>query len=432
MPESRIVRTYRELFAVREFRAIFTAQCLAMGSASAGSLALGTITYASTRNPVLSGLAMFGGPLVRLAASWFLLSASDLLRPRQALAGVAAITCLADLLQAIPGMPWGLRFVILALPWVAMSATGGAGLALVADILPPGSFVFGRATLNIAVGGMQIIAFGLGGILLLHLSVTALFLCAAGASALALVVVVRGVGDHPPRTISRALVLRARTINRALLSSPLLRPVYLAGWIPNGLVVGCESLFVPLAGRTAGYLFAATAAGMLTGDILVGRFIPAQTRRRLVEPLRFLLAAPYVLFLTHPLLLPAAGLGFAASIGYAASLPLQERLLDHTAPDIRGQVLGLNSTGMLAMQGIAAVLAGLLTQQLAGGPAGAATAIGVLGCASLAITLALIPGLRRTQLPRGIIDTPAAPRSTRHDQPADSAPDRQAGHKAAD
>jgi hypothetical protein len=146
------MRTYRELFAVREFRAIFTAQRLAMASAPAGSLALGTITYASTRNPVLSGLAMFGGPLVRLAASWFLLSASDLLRPRQALAGVAAITCLADLLQAIPGMPWGLRFVILALPWVAMSATGGAGLALVADILPAGSFVFGRASLNIAVG----------------------------------------------------------------------------------------------------------------------------------------------------------------------------------------------------------------------------------------------------------------------------------------
>ena len=102
MPESQIVRTYRELFAVREFRAIFAAQCLATGSASAGSLALGTITYASTRNPVLSGLAMFGGPLVRLAASWFLLSASDLLRPRQALAGVTAITCLADLLQPSP------------------------------------------------------------------------------------------------------------------------------------------------------------------------------------------------------------------------------------------------------------------------------------------------------------------------------------------
>ncbi len=423
VPENQLVRTYRELFAVGEFRAIFAAQCLAMASASAGSLALGTITYAATRNPVLSGLAMFGGPLVRLAASWFLLSASDLLRPRQALIGVAAITCLADLLQAIPAMPWGLRFVILSLPWVAMSAAGGATLALVADILPPGSFVFGRASLNIAVGGMQVIGFGLGGILLLHLSTTTLFLCAAAASALSLPLVARGVGDHPPRGESRSLVRRTRMVNRALLTSPLLRPVYLAGWIPNGLIVGCESLFVPFAGRSAGYLYAATAAGMLTGDVLVGRFVPARARRRVVGPLRFLLAAPYVVFLAHPSLLPASGLGFAASAGYAASLPLQERLIDHTDPDIRGQVLGLNSTGMLAMQGIAAVLAGLLTQQLAGGPGAAATAIGVMGCASLTVTVTLIPGLRRTRPPRGTIHDPARPGSAHDDQRAGGAHD---------
>ena len=95
-----------------------------------------------------------------------------------------------------------------------------------------------------------------------------------------------------------------------LLGSPLLRPVFLAAWVPNGLIVGCESLFVPFAGRSAGYLFAATAAGMLTGDILVGRFLPAAARTWLVEPLRFLLAAPYVLFFLHP----AAGAGRRARL----------------------------------------------------------------------------------------------------------------------
>ena len=64
---------------------------------------------------------------------------------------------------------------------------------------------------------------------------------------------------------------------------------------------------------------------------------------------------------------------------------------------MRGQVLGLYSTGMMAMQGVAAVLAGLLAQRLGGGQAGAATAIGVMGCASLAVTVTLIPGLRRTR-----------------------------------
>jgi hypothetical protein len=51
----------------------------------------------------------------------------------------------------------------------------------------------------------------------------------------------------------------------------------------------------------------------------------------------------------------------------------------------------------MAMQGIAAVLAGLLAQRLGAGPTGASTAIGIMGCASLIVTVALIPGLRRTR-----------------------------------
>ena len=193
------------------------------------------------------------------------------------------------------------------------------------------------------------------------------------------------------------MVSRSRAVNRSLLGSPLLRPVFIASCVPNGLVVGCESLFVPFGAHAAGYLLAVTSAGMLAGDILVGRVLPAAARTWLVEPLRFLLAAPYVLFLFRPALPVALALGFLASAGYAASLPLQERLLAHTAADVRGQVLGLYSTGMMAMQGIAAVLAGLLAQRLGGGHAGAATAIGVMGCASLVVTVTLIPGLRRTR-----------------------------------
>jgi hypothetical protein len=324
------VRTYQELFAVAEFRAIFTAQCLANAAAAAGSLALGTVTYAATGNAVLTGLSMFGGPLIRLAASWFTSSAADLVRPRQALTAAAAVTCAADLLQAVPGMPWGARFALLALPWIAMAATSGSMLGLVSDILPKDSYVFGRATLNIAVGGMQVIGYGLGGLLLVSLTAPGLFLLAAGAAGVAVLVVFMGVADHPPRVAGQSLVRRSREVNRALLGSPLLRPVFLAGCV-------------------------------------------------------------------HPPLPAALALGFLASAGYAASLPLQERLLAHAGAGVRGQVLGLYSTAVSAMQGIAAVLAGLLAQRLGGGPASAATAIGVFGCASLAVTVALIPGLRRTR-----------------------------------
>jgi len=60
------VRTYRELFGVAEFRALFAAQCALMAGSAVSGLALGTTTYAATGSPLLTALSLFGGPLVRL------------------------------------------------------------------------------------------------------------------------------------------------------------------------------------------------------------------------------------------------------------------------------------------------------------------------------------------------------------------------------
>jgi hypothetical protein len=88
--------------------------------------------------------------------------------------------------------------------------------------------------------------------------------------------------------------------NRLLWSSVPRRYVFLALWIPNGLIVGCEALFVSYSPRHAGLMFAFTALGMLAGDTLVGRFIPAAWRLRLAPWLRLLLAVPYLVFALHP------------------------------------------------------------------------------------------------------------------------------------
>ena len=401
------VRTYRELFAVVEFRAIFIAQCCTVAAASVGGLAMGVLSYSETGSALLSGLAMFGGPLVRLFASWFLVAASDTIRPRTALVAVAALTAAVDAVQAVPSLPLALRFVLVILPWLALSATGGTLLALVADIVPSGGYVFGRATLNIAVGVMQIVGYGVAGVLLLHFGPAELFAGAAVVSLLAVVTVRFGVADHDARADAGRIVRRSHQLNTALLRSPVVRPVLLALWVPNGLVVGCESLFVPYGQREAGYLLCAAAAGMLVGDVVVGRFVSPHLRERLVGPLRYLLAAPYLIFLTDPPLALAAAASLVASVGYAASLPLQERLVTWTDESVRGQVLGLNSTGMLAGQGVAAVAAGGLAQLLGADRSAAALVMGLFAAVSLVVSTLLIPGLRRSRMP--VVVAPGAP-----------------------
>lgn len=399
------MQTYRQLFAVREFRVLFLVQCLNIGAYSVASLALGTITYAATGSPVLTALSMFGAPLMRIVGQALFGSGSDLVRPRTALVLVTTTTLVTDLLQAIPGLGWGWRFVLLAAGPLITSALGGSMMALVSDILPPDGFILGRATMNIAVGGMQIVGYGIGGLLLIAFTTTQLFLGAAGALLVAVLLLRLRLSDHPPRHAGESVVKRTREVNRRLLGSRVVRPIYLTLWVPNGLIVGCEALFVPFAGERAGYLFAVTAAGMLLGDVVVGRFLSIPLRDRLIGPLRLLLAVPYLAFFLVPSLPVAAALAFVASAGYSASLPLQERLVTHTDAAARGQVFGLQGTGLMVGQAVGALLGGAAASALGVGPDAAARAMGVMAVASVVVSVALTPGLRRSR--PGAVVTPA-------------------------
>jgi predicted MFS family arabinose efflux permease len=392
LSHTRVVHTYREVFALPEFRALFLVRCVTMAAISIGSLALGATTYASTGSAVLTALSMFGGPLITLLGSATVLSASDAMGPRRASTIMPIAYAVAFFLQALPHLPWGWRFAILAIPFLAGSATSGSTMRLLHDIVPPDGFVLGRATLNIAVGVMQVAGYGLGGLLLVWFSSASLFRVAGIAAAAAALIIRLGVRERPGVVSSQGLVTRTREVNRALLGSRVTRPLYLAMWVPNGLIVGCEALFVPYGGQSAaGYLFAASAAGMLLGDVVVGRFVRPRHRDRMIEPLRMLLALPYLGFWFAPPLTIALVLGFVASAGYSASLPLQERLVGAINSETRGQAFGLYSTGLMVGQAIGAAIGGALASKI-----GATYAMGTLAVASVCIAAALIPGLRRS------------------------------------
>jgi hypothetical protein len=140
-------------------------------------------------------------------------------------------------------------------------------------------------------------------------------------------------------------------------------------------VVGCESLFVPYGhaasagpGALAGWLFASTATGMMAGDLGLGRIVGPGWRDRLIEPLRLLLAVPDLLFFLNPPPAVAVPPGFVAAVGYAASLPLQDRLLANTDDAIQGQVMGLQMNGMMLGQAIGALIAGAVASFPRPGP----------------------------------------------------------------
>jgi MFS family permease len=359
------MQTYQDLMRVREFRALFLGNCATVAGMTMSGLALATLVQERTGSPLLTALSLFGAAFAGAAGSMTLMSAADGLAPRRGLSLLAALSAVASCVQAIPGLPVGWRIGVVVGVGYLFSIGGGLRWGLLGDMLPAESYILGRSLMNASVGAMQIAGFGLGGLLLQWLTPTQIFATSAALAVTAALVLRFGLRERPARSQHRPGLRRTWTVNRRLLADPHSRILYLAMWIPNGLVVGAEALFVPYAGEAAGLLFVAGAIGMLAADVGVGRFLKARWRARLAQPLQVLLAVPYLVLIFKPDLPLVAVLVLIASVGFGASLLLQEKLVERTAPEVRGQALGLHGAGQSTMQGVAAVIAGLLGEVLA-------------------------------------------------------------------
>ncbi|MEU8922361.1 MFS transporter [Kitasatospora sp. NPDC048545] len=388
------MRTYRELFRTAEFTPLLLASAGQTAAQTVGGLALGILVFERTESALLSSLAMFGPALAQVVGAATVLSGADRLPPRAALTGLGLLFGAGTAVQAVPGLPVGAVFAVLLVLGVVGSVGGGARYGLLNEVLTRDGYLLGRSVLNMSAGVVQIGGFAVGGALVALLSARGTLLSAAGLYLLAAAVARLGLSRRPPRHTGRTSVAGTWRTDALLWSSVPRRYVYLALWVPNGLVVGVESLYVPYAPRDAGLLFACGAGGMLVGDAVAGRFLPAGWRDRLAVPLCVLLAAPYLFFAFDPGLPLALVLVTLATSGYASGLLLQERLVALTPDELSGQALGLHGSGMLTLQGVGAAAAGAAAELTSPATAMAATA-----AASLTATLLLAPGLRRSRTP---------------------------------
>jgi MFS family permease len=375
---------YRQLFRTPEFTPLFLSSAAHVAASTVSGLALGTLVYRATDSPLLSAVSMFGPSLAQVLGATVLLSGADRLPPRATLAGLSLAFAVTTAVLALPGLPVYGVFAVVLLQGLIASLGGGVRWGLLNEILENDGYLRGRSLFNILHGLMQVTGYAAGGALVAALAPRPVLLLATFLHAAAGLVARLGLTVRPPRAAGRPSAAATRRANAVLWSSRPRRLTYLGLWVPNGLVVGCEALFVPYAPGSAGTLFACAALGMLAGDVTVGRLVPPAVRARLATPLLLLLAAPFTLFFLRPALPLAALCATLASVGFGASLVQQERLMSLTPPELSGHALGLHSSGMLALQGVSASVAGAVAQFTS-----PATAMTVMASASVAVTVSL-------------------------------------------
>ncbi|MCY0936913.1 MFS transporter [Streptomyces sp. H34-S4] len=346
-PTAPASTSYRALLRNREFAGLYASFTLTVAASTLSGFALSTLVHDQTHSPFLTAVSMYGATFAAVLGALTLMSVADGRRPRRTILVLQCLSLVGVAAQAIPGLPLAARFGLLLLLGFFQSLGTGTRLGLLAEVVPTTAYALARSLMNITSGGMAILGYAIGAVLLRYLSAQDVFIVNAVLTGLGLAVVTTTVREHSIRLTRRPGLRQTWATNTALFSHPGQRALLLNLWVPNGLIVGCEALFLSYGPDHAGALLAAGSAGMPLGDLTVGRLLTADQRRRYAFALRLLLAAPYLLFAIHPPMLVLAAAVFAASAGFAATLPLQEQLLKLPPGPVLGQVQGVESAGRM-------------------------------------------------------------------------------------
>jgi predicted MFS family arabinose efflux permease len=382
--------TYAEVLAEPRFRVLLGTRTLAVAADSLRVFALATLTFTTTGSPLLGAVAFGIGFVPQLLGTALFGAAADTIAARPLIAGGYGLEFVVALVLALGNLPIGVNLALVATVAMLTPVFAGAANRLVAQALTGDGYVLGRSLFSVASSGAQLLGLAGGGLAVAAMGsrralllTAALHLVAALAARLGLANLPasaggrRGPGGHSWRG------------NRRLLADRRIRLLLLAHWLPPLFVVGAESLLVPYAAArgypagAAGLLLACLPAGMIVGNLLVGRLIPPRAREHLVTPLIAAQGLPLVVLAAAVPEWAAAALLATVGAGFGYVLGLQRPFLDAVPVDDRGLAFGLQSSGLMTAQGIGPALFGALAVLSGTAPAVAAAGAATVATAAL-------------------------------------------------
>ena len=384
---------YRDVFAVTEFRALWSAQALSCAGDQFAQVAIAFMVYARTGSAFLTAAAyaltylppVIGGPLLSGLA--------DLLPRQQMMITLDLIRAGLVALMALPGLPFAGVCTLLFCTVLLGTPFSSARAALLPDVLrgekyPLGSVIGSHTTQLSQIGG-----FLAGGGLVAALGpYRALALDSLSFSLSAGILACwirprpapsRSAGQPSPWEITWEGVA-------AVFGSPVLRTLVLFGWLA-GFTVVPEALAAPYArvlggGAPAiGLLMAAMPAGTVIGGFVVGRLLRPSDRMRPMGWLAMLSCAPLIFSLAHPPLAVLVVLWALAGAGGAYQLAAAAAFVTALPAARRVRAFAVAESGLLAAQGLGILTGGAVAQRV-GAPGAVALAglIGLLAAAALA------------------------------------------------
>ena len=160
--------TFRAVFAVREFRALWFSEILSIAGDRLALVALTLLVYDRTRSPLLAAATYAAGYVPWVIGGLFLADAADRHPRRSVMVGCDAARAVLVTVMALPGVPLWALVALLFATTAFTPAFDSARSAIMPDILQGELYPLGAAVMNTtlyvaqvagAVGGGVAVAF---------------------------------------------------------------------------------------------------------------------------------------------------------------------------------------------------------------------------------------------------------------------------------
>lgn len=357
--------TFRDVFAVREFRALWVAYVLSALGDRLALVALTLLIYDRTRSPLLAAVAFAAGTLPYVIGALFLSGLADRFPRREVMIVCDVLRAVLVGVMLLPRMPLDALIVLLYAVTAIEPPFDAARSAILRDVVQGERYALAAAVLQSTFRLMIVAGAAAGGLVVAFVGARSALGADAATFVISAVVLRLGVRARAAAAAAAgpSALLQLGAGIRVVFGDKALRILLMLGWLAACYEIP-EGLAAPYAGKlgggpvAAGLLIAASQVGAAVATPVFARRIGPLTRLRWMGPMATCACAVLLVVALRPGLVVSMAI-FALSNTFAMyQIAANTAFVERLPNERRAQAFGLANAGLVVGQGLAFVAAG--------------------------------------------------------------------------
>jgi MFS family permease len=366
--------TFRDVFAVREFRALWFSEVLSVAGDRLALVALTLLVFQHTGSSLFAAITYAAGYLPWVIGGLFLADVADR-RPRRSVMVVCdVVRAVLVAAMVIPNVPIGVLVALLFATTMFAPPFESARAAITPDILPGERYALGTAVIQTTFLAGQVLGAVGGGLAVAFIGVRPALVIDAATFVLSGAFIGLGVRSRPaaarPEGAESSALARMRDGFQLLFGDQALRTLLLLGWLVAFYTIP-EGVAAPYAASlgggsiATGLVLASTVFSTTIVTPLFSRLVRPRRRLAWMGPLAVLTCATLVLTALRPSLAVSLVI-FSLSAAFGVyQLAANTAFVVRVPNERRAQAFGIANMGVIVGQGAAFVAAGAAAEVVA-------------------------------------------------------------------